>query len=187
MLTLEPHLPPVPVIETPRVVLRGHRPEDFDAFHGIWSDPEVVAMITGRPSAKSDNQTRLMRHIGHWSAFGWGYWAVEDKATGLFVGDVGFGQFRRDMNPSIDGIPEMGWVLSPPFQGKGYATEAGLAALEWMDKAMPGTKTCAIFHPDNQGSMRVAEKLGFSFWTMGTFKGEDTPVYVRAAAEERGR
>jgi RimJ/RimL family protein N-acetyltransferase len=181
MQPLPIHLPPVPVIETERLILRGHRPEDFEAFHALWSDPQVVAMITGKPSTPSETQSRLLRHIGHWAALGWGYWALEDKATGLFAGDVGFGWFRRDIVPSIDGMPEMGWVLSPDVHGRGYATEAARAALQWMDASMPGAETCAIFHPENTASMRVAEKIGFAFWTMGQFHGEDTPIYRRSA------
>jgi RimJ/RimL family protein N-acetyltransferase len=107
---------------------------------------------------------------------------LEDKATGQFAGDVGFGWFRRDIVPLIDDMPEMGWVLAASFHGKGYATEAGRAALAWMDKAMPRTKTCALFHPENKGSIRVADKLGFTPWTIGQFKGEDTPIYMRPAS-----
>jgi RimJ/RimL family protein N-acetyltransferase len=182
MQTRPTQLPPVPIIETDRLILRGHHPDDFDDFHAMWSVPDVIAMITGKPSARSETQTRLMRHIGHWAAFGWGYWALEDKATGQFAGDVGFGWFRRDIVPLIDDMPEMGWVLAASFHGKGYATEAGRAALAWMDKAMPRTKTCALFHPENKGSIRVADKLGFTPWTIGQFKGEDTPIYMRPAS-----
>lgn len=179
MRTLPANLPPVPMLETDRLIMRGHRPGDFDAVHAMWSNPDVVARITGQPSTLSETQTRLMRHIGQWAAFGWGYWALENKTTGEFAGEVGFGWFRRDISPSIEDMPEMGWVLCPQFHGKGYATEAGLAALAWMDKAMPGTKTCCIFHPDNKVSMDVAEKLGFSFWQTGKFKGENAPIYRR--------
>lgn len=179
MQTLPSHLPPVPVMETERLILRGHRIEDFEAFHAMWSHPTTFAMISGKAATPAESQGKILGNIGHWAAFGWGYWAVEDKATGAFVGDVGLGRFRRDITPSINEMPEIGWVLAPAFHGKGYATEAARAALGWMDAAMPGTPTCCIFHPDNTGSMRVAEKLGYSFWQTAQFKGEDTQVYRR--------
>jgi RimJ/RimL family protein N-acetyltransferase len=170
-LSLQPDLPFVP--------LRGHTPDDLAAVHALWSDPDVVRFITGTPSAPNESLTRLLRYIGHWAAFGFGYWFVEDKVSGDHVGDVGLGRFDRPMTPTITDMPEIGWVLAPAFHGKGYATEAARAALGWMDAAMPGTPTCCIFHPDNTGSMRVAEKLGYSFWKTAQFKGEDTPVYRR--------
>ena len=62
---------------------------------------------------------------------GFGHWAVEEKASGDFIGDLGFADFKRDIQPSIQGLPELGWVLASRAHGKGYATEAVRAAIAW--------------------------------------------------------
>jgi RimJ/RimL family protein N-acetyltransferase len=59
----------------------------------------------------------------------YGYWAVEEKTSGRYVGELGFADFKRDIVPSIEGMPELGWALVPQFHGKGYATEALRAAV----------------------------------------------------------
>ena len=174
-------LPPVPVLETERLVMRGHTPEDFDNVHRLWSTPAVAQFITGHPSTEMESQMRLLRYIGHWAAYGFGYWCVSERDTGDFVGDVGFGKLKRDMVPPVSGEPEIGWVLMPEHHGKGYATEAARAALEWGDVSFGGSGTFCIFHPDNAGSIRVGEKLGYRFSHNAQYMGGDTPVYVRPA------
>jgi len=182
MFDLPVHLPPVPTLETERLRLRGHRAGDFAAVHALWADPKVVQFITGKPSTEMESQIRLLRYIGHWAAYGFGYWVVEEKHTGAFVGDVGFGALMRDMEPPVSGMPEIGWVLSPDHHGKGYATEAARAAVQWADENITGVSTFCIFHPDNPGSIRVAEKLGYSYWQTAQYMGGDTPVYRRSAS-----
>lgn len=179
MFDLKTHLPPVPVLKTERLVLRGHRPEDFEAVHALWSDPDVVKFITGKPATPMESQIRLLRYIGHWAAYGFGYWHVEELKTGASVGDVGFGALKRDMDPPVQNMPEIGWVLSSAHHGKGYATEAARAVRDWADTHI-ASDTFAIFHPDNKGSIRVAEKLGFTYWQTAQYMGGDTPVYWRA-------
>lgn len=181
MFDLPTFLPPVPVLETERLILRGHRAEDFAAVHALWADPDVIEYITGQPSTAMESQIRLLRYVGHWAAYGFGYWLVEEKHTGHFVGDVGFGALMRDMDPPVSGLPEIGWVLAKNHHGKGYATEAAGAALEWGDAHFGKTDSFCIFHPDNPGSIRVAEKLGYSYWQTAQYMGGDTPVYRRRA------
>lgn len=181
MLTLDRDLPRVPVIETDRLRLREHRLADFDTLHAMWSDERVYRYITGKPAHMSDTETRLTRAIGHWAAYGFGYWVVEEKTSAAFVGTVGFGQFRREITPSINDMPEIGWVLAPWAHGQGYATEAARAAIAWGDAHFGPLTTCCIFHPEHTASMRVAEKLGYTLWQIGRFNGEPTPIYARAA------
>ena len=66
----------------------------------------------------------MLRYAGHWQWMGFGFWALEEKSTGAFAGELGFAEFKRELEPSIQGIPEIGWVLAPHAHGKGYATEA---------------------------------------------------------------
>ncbi|HLK63167.1 MAG TPA: GNAT family N-acetyltransferase [Bryobacteraceae bacterium] len=167
-----------PLIETERLRLRGHRVTDFDACLAMWTDPLVVRYIGGRAFTGEEVWTRLLRYVGHWSWVGYGYWAVEDK-SGHFLGDVGFADFKREIEPSIQGIPELGWVLTSGAHGKGYATEAVRAAIGWAAAHCRSDKTVCIIHPDNLASLRVAEKCGFREDVRTTYKGSPTILFSR--------
>src|SRR5882757_11232531 len=119
-------LPDIPVIETQRVRLRGHTIEDASNVRALWSDSEVTRYIGGKPSTVEECWSRLLRYAGHWSLLGFGYWIVEERATGDFVGEVGFSDYKRDVEPPLGAVPEVGWVLVPSKKGMGYATEAVL-------------------------------------------------------------
>ena len=103
----------VPIIETERLILRGHRLDDFPALAALWGDEEVTRHIGGRPSTRDESWARLLRYGGHWQLLGYGYWAVEWKQGQRFVGDVGFADWHRDIRPALDGMPEGGWVFAP--------------------------------------------------------------------------
>ena len=96
----------VPIIETERLILRGHRLDDFPALAALWGDEEVTRHIGGRPSTRDESWARLLRYGGHWQLLGYGYWAVEWKQGQRFVGDVGFADWHRDIRPALDGMPE---------------------------------------------------------------------------------
>ena len=127
----------------------------------MWANPIVTRFIGGKPSTREELWMRLMRNVGHWSLLGFGYWVVEVKASGRFVGEVGFAELKRDIEPSFEGMPEGGWVLAPEAHGKGFATEAVKAILAWGDKHFAGRTTTCIISPENTASIRVAEKCGY--------------------------
>jgi RimJ/RimL family protein N-acetyltransferase len=111
---------------------------------------------------------------------GYGYWAVEERASSKFVGDVGLADFHRELSPPIHGIPESGWVLDPAFYGRGYATEALRATLQWADANLTLDKTACIIAPENAASIRVAEKVGYREHARTTYLGAPTILYVRS-------
>ena len=119
----------VPVLHTERLKLRGHRLDDFIASAAMWADPNVTRHIGGQPLTEEEAWTKFLRYVGHWALLGFGYWVVEEKATGSFVGEIGFADYKRDLEPSLHDKPEIGWVLAPRSHGKGYATEAVRAAI----------------------------------------------------------
>jgi len=151
----------VPVIETVRLRLRGRTLEDFPFFLDMWADPEVTRYIGGKPRGEEETWTKYLRTLGHWAVMGYGYWAVEEKDSSALIGEVGFGDFKRDMTPSIKGEPEIGWVLASSAHGKGYASEAALAAVEWGDEHLGGARMSCIIEPAHAASIRIAEKCGF--------------------------
>jgi RimJ/RimL family protein N-acetyltransferase len=165
----------IPTLETARLRMRAHRAGDFEDFAAMWSDAAVVRYISGRPFSREESWSRLLRHGGHWAMLGFGFWAVEETATGAFVGEVGFLDLHRDISPPIT-VPEVGWVLAPRAHGKGYATEAVRAALDWK----PGTDLVCLIHPENRASIRVAEKCGFRERERTSYHGQPTIVFGRS-------
>jgi len=189
----------VPMIETARLRLRGHRPEDFADSAALWADPVVTRFIGGRPLSEEEVWARLLRYVGHWAWMGFGYWAVEEKDTGAFVGEIGFADWKREIEPSLRGIPELGWVLATRHHGKGYATESVLAAIAWGESHLASATTSAglahssvsitpqlrpfrmvcIIDPENARSLRVAEKCGFKEILRTSYKGDPTIFLAR--------
>jgi len=169
----------VPVIETERLRLRGHELRDFDASAGMWGDQDVTRFIGGKPSTREDSWGRLLRYIGHWQALDHGFWLIEEKATGVFVGEGGFGSFKREIAPRIE-APEQGWALSPAMHGKGYAFEAMSAAAAWGERFFGRTDFVCIIAPENQPSLALAGKLGYREYTRASYKGETTVMLRRA-------
>lgn len=168
----------VPVIETPRLVLRGHAPDDFAAARGLWGNVDVTRFIGGVPLKAEDVWARLLRYAGLWAMLGYGFWLVEERGSGAFVGEVGLHELQRDTAPSFAGTPEAGWALMPAAHGRGYASEAVSAMLEWAD--MRGIdRTMCMIAPENSPSVRVAEKLGYRVFADGTYKGNPTRIFER--------
>ena len=113
----------VPTVETERLRLRGHRIDDLDGCAALWAEPAVIGYTSGRPLNREEVWARLLRYLGHWTLFGFGFWAVEEKSSGETIGEVGVAEFERGLEPRLV-YPEAGWILSRRAQGKGYGTEA---------------------------------------------------------------
>lgn len=111
---------------------------------------------------------------------GFGFWALEEKATGVFLGELGFADLKRDMQPSFGDAPEAGWVLTTASHGKGYATEALRAATAWSDESLQAPRTVCMIHPDNAPSIRVAEKCGYGEERRSEYRGNPVIVFARS-------
>jgi RimJ/RimL family protein N-acetyltransferase len=169
----------IPVLTTAHLTLRGHRSDDLDASSAMWSDPQVTRFIGGRPSTREETWARLLRYVGHWSILGFGYWLVEDRKSGRFVGEVGFADFKREMEPSIEGTPEVGWALARWAHGQGWATEAVQAALSWSDRQLPGGRTVCMIAPENGPSIKLARKCGYAEFGQATYKSQPATLFAR--------
>jgi RimJ/RimL family protein N-acetyltransferase len=168
-----------PTLETGRLRLRAHRLEDHAALAAIWADPQVVRYIGGTPSTPHQSWQRLLRYAGLWHLLGYGFWAIEEKSSGRMVGDIGYMDVKREIVPALDGMPEVGWVLAPDAQGKGYASEALAAALAWGDAHFGAYRAACIIEPGNAASIRLAVKAGFRLSHEATLDGEVLQVFVR--------
>lgn len=150
-----------PVLETERLVLRPHLLTDLKACVEMWADPDIARYTIGTPSTAQRTWMRLLGYRGHWVVLGFGYWAVEERASGQYIGELGFADFKREIQPSIEGVPELGWALASHAHNKGYATEALRAVVAWGDQHFEPGRTVCLISPDNPASLRVARKLGY--------------------------
>ena len=145
----------------------------------MWSDPVVNRYTTGRPLTPEEAWGKTLRNAGLWPVLGYGYWAIEETSSGLFVGETGFAEFHRDIQPSIAGVPELGYVLCSLAQGKGYATEAVSAAIAWADRQLHARRTVCLIHDGNAASIRLAEKCGYCELQRTEYKGNNVIIFER--------
>jgi RimJ/RimL family protein N-acetyltransferase len=166
-------------LETERLRLRPQTAEDLENCAAMWSSLRVVQYIAGRPLNREESWSRLLRNVGHWAMMGWGPWAVEDKASGEYYGEVGLFDLKREMQPNFGELPEMGWVLAPAAHGKGIATEAGREVLRWADGYFDLRGTGCMIDTDNEASIKVANKLGFRQVRVASFREKPILVFER--------
>lgn len=142
-------------LETERLVLRMFGAEDFEVYSAMCGDPEVMRFIgDGQPLAPPMAWRSLATVIGHWSLRGYGLWAATERTTGALVGRVGF------WNPHDWPGFELGWLLGRSYWGRGYATEAARAAMNWAFTRREEPHVISLIYPDNAASIKVAMRLG---------------------------
>lgn len=163
----------IPVLVTDRLVLRGHQPADLSPIAAMMADPVVVRHIGNRTHPREDAWRRMLCGPAMWMLLGYGYWAVERRSDGELIGQLGFADFKRDMSPSIESLPELGYVFAAEAQGQGFASEGVAAALEWADHTLESDEVVAIIDPGNASSIRVAEKAGFKSRETAVYRGEE--------------
>lgn len=170
-----------PTLETERLILTGHTLDDFEPLAAIWSDPLVVKHIFGNlVSTSRESWMRMLSYHGLWPLLGYGYWAIREKSSGRYVGDLGFADFHRVIEPSIRSIPEAGWALAAWAHGKGFATEALAAAVTWLDEQKRFDYSVCLISPGNASSLRVAEKAGYRDPKPVRFNDKETLLFTRA-------
>ena len=172
----------MPVVETARLRLRGYRADDLGPSVAMWQEPAYYRYLAPEPMPTEEIWKTLLRNAGHWAVLGFGFWVVEERATGQLVGFIGFGNLKRTLDPPLGDAPEMGWVLAPAVHGRGYASEAVAAALAWGENHFGPVRTVCIIHPDNQPSLRVAAKFGYREYARTTYKHEPIVLLERAGA-----
>lgn len=175
----------VPVIETPRLRLRGHRRDDLPPCVAMWSNPMVTRFIGGMPAGEQRTWARLLAYVGHWVLMGFGYWVIEERETSTFVGEIGFADFKREGATPLRGAPELGFALAPRFHGKGYGTEAVRAALAWGDECLPRGRCMCLVDAENAASLRVLANVGFEALQRSSFNGRPVVYLARPIGTEQ--
>jgi RimJ/RimL family protein N-acetyltransferase len=141
-------------LETERLSFRMLRASDFPVYEQWCANMDVMRYIGGKTLDRVQAWRHMSNLVGHWALLGCGYYAVEEKASGAFIGRIGF-----TMQPGWPGF-ELGWTIAPEHQGKGYATEGARMLLRYAFEELRQPHVISLIHPDNTPSRKVAEKLG---------------------------
>ena len=163
----------IPELDTERLRLRAFEERDFDAYAAMMGDPEVARYLgTGRALDRMEAWRQMAMFLGHWQLRGYGVWAVEEKATGAFVGRIG--------HQYPEGFPdfELAYTLARPFWGRGYALEGARAARDYAWNVLGRERMVSIVRHANVGSRRVAERLGATLDGEVEFFGAPSLLYV---------
>jgi len=155
-----------PTVETERLLLRPFEERDVDEYFGVLDAPEVRAALHLPDDIDRDTAwLQMAMWRGQWELRGTGQWAIEERATGRFVGRAGMHSPARAEWPGI----EIGWTLHPDHWGKGYASEAGAAARDYAFVHHDVDALYSVILPENTRSQAVAQRLGFRPWQERTF------------------
>lgn len=143
-------------LETPRLKLRPVQPGDAPELEAFYGDPAVMeirkyGVMDGEVAR---GQVEVM--VAHWRTHGFGMWVVEDKATGAFGGECGL-RWVEDGSEV-----ELSYGLYPRYRGRGLATEAARAALDFGADTLGLERIVAFSRGDNRVSHHVLEKLGMT-------------------------
>lgn len=159
----------IPVLETERLILREPRMSDFEA-HAAFATSERARFVGG-PFDRWGAWRGFSSAVGHWMLFGFGFWIVEDKATGTTAGRVGV------IMPEGWSEPELGWHIYEGFEGRGLAHEAALKARDHAQGQMGFSPLISHIDPENTRSRALAERLGASIEREGDLMGHRVLIY----------
>ncbi|ARV59456.1 GNAT family N-acetyltransferase [Nostocales cyanobacterium HT-58-2] len=162
----------IPQLETQRLILRGFREEDLDAYAKMHSDPEVTHYIgEGKTLSRSESWRNMAMIVGHWQLRGYGLWAVEERCSGEMIGRIGCWQ--------PEGWPEfeIGWMLQRAYWGRGFATEGAKAAMDYAFDELQQSYVISVIRPENAASIRVAQKIGEKLQGKTELFGSEAVIY----------
>ena len=143
----------VVALRTHRLLLRGWRDEDVAAADGLSEDPAVMEYLVPRPGWAA-------RARDHWEERGFGQWILEIPGEASFIGVVGLStvSYEAHFTPAV----EIAWRFARAYWGRGYATEAAKAAVDYGFDKLALREIVALTVPANQRSRRVMERLGMT-------------------------
>ena len=143
----------VPTLETERLVLRGWQMSDFVPLAAFYAD-DPDSVFVGGPRRPRDTEMWLLARVGQWALRGYGSFVIMERASGTFAGWCGVNHYVDMPEPNIQ------WALIAPHRGRGYMTEAGRAALDFVFQASGREFLDTTIHPKNPTSQATARRLG---------------------------
>jgi len=145
-------------IHTERLVLRRWQDRDLEPWAAMNADPEVRRHL-GDVLTREQSDASVARFLTEFDERGYGWWAVEERTTGAFLGFAGLDLVDPEL--PFAGV-EVGWRLARAAWGHGYATEAGRAALDFGFGTVGLAEIVAVTTADNLRSRAVMERLGMT-------------------------
>lgn len=141
--------------ETEHLVIREMMPEDTDALYQLYEDKSVVEFMEDLPANKDEEKEYIADYIDKvYSFFGFGMWLVQLKETGEIVGRVGFQNYEEE------DLVELGFMIVPKYQHKGYAYEACEVAIAYMEEEFPEYRRIARCKAENVRAIELCRRLG---------------------------
>lgn len=160
----------IPTIETERLRLRGWQERDFPAYAAYRADATSQRYL-GDVMTRDQAWDRFCVDIGVWILRGYGIFAIADRASDEAIGYTGI------WHPLFIDEPELSWSLFPGQTGHGYASEAALAARDWLYRSLDIPPLMSLIAPENHASKAVAERLGAAFEREFMLEGENRHLY----------
>ena len=148
-----------PAIETKRLLLLPLQPEDAAEMASVLADPGLYTFIGGGPPTADELEARYRGWLlgAPRASEAWHNWVIRLRDGGAAVGHLQATVIGPSGAPGT--TADIAWVIGVPWQARGYATEAAVALVDWLEGSGAGTITAHV-HPGNVGSMRVAERAG---------------------------
>jgi len=166
------------MIETERLLLRRFEPGDFEDYYAMSSDPVPYApTVTDRRTGWQ----KFLSCIGHWTALGYGDFAVTDRTDGRFLGLAGLSRRERGLGAGFDSCDEGAWWFVAADRGKGVGSEAVTAVHAWYDANRGPCRTVCIIAAANEPSLRIAARVGYREYGRCQYAGEETVMFERRA------
>src|SRR5579883_1889335 len=160
------------LVETERLFIRQWVPDDWKRFRPLGTDPRVLEYLTTEPWSDERIQQFINKGIEVAKTRGWILWPVIHREDAELIGFCGFG----------DGFPpdvEIGWRLLPEYWGRGLATEAAKAVMQYGFETFRFNRLISVTHHANRRSIRVMEKLGMTFEKSFTYKETQVVCYAK--------
>ena len=165
------------VLETERLLLRQFSTEDAEFILELLNEPSFIRNIGDRGvrTIEGANSYILNGPVASYAKNGFGLYLVKLKETNESIGMCGL--IQRDALEDVD----IGYAFLPRFWSKGYAVESALAVKEYAGNVIGLNHIVAITDPENEGSIRVLEKIGFQFEKMVKLSEDDIELKLFAA------
>ena len=144
----------IPTLRTHRLMLRAFRPGDLDPFAAMEADPDVRRYRGNNLRTRDEVWSVMQSALGQWALRGYGLFALERVAEGLFAGFAGI------LHPVEWPEPELAYSLAKEAWGQGLATEAAAAAREWVFERHGFSCLPSFIISGNIRSIHVAQRLG---------------------------
>lgn len=146
----------IPTLVTARLTLRAFRLHEIDQLHAMVSQRAVIRYLPRtEPWPREVAERWVQQHWAHWASYGFGWWAVEARATGALMGWCGLSRLDTDE-------VEVLYLLDQPYWGQGYASEGARASVAYGLQRVGASEIIGLAHAENGASRRVLVKAGLA-------------------------